>query len=366
MQRIFSSLVLASCLLLWLTPAAHGFMWLELDGKQPETILINKVHAPHWDIAYKYADDCPPEQRDNDEALTAAATEALQMWLQPLRNYAKRPIVDDFRYQLNDDMGAGDFNIIFDCEIGVSFAFIPFDPPSVPAIVIQQGTEVTPNFMIDLVHEIGHIFGLADSYLGEGDPALDTGGFDWTKGAQPVSIMAVMPRWSRDRGLLSKDDKNGIVWLYKVTYEGLGLRDCFFPDYELEADLVRELLVDQFGCRPKYPLIFALKHDIEHSAASILSEDENLDVKVQDADGMTALHYAVLNGYTRVVKALLARDDIDITDVNNRNRAGRTVLQEAIERGHNDIVKLLLEYHPLAVDPKRSLTITWGALKTIE
>ena len=41
----------------------------------------------------------PPEDRVNDEALTAAVTEALQIWLQPLRDYAKRPIVADFRYR---------------------------------------------------------------------------------------------------------------------------------------------------------------------------------------------------------------------------------------------------------------------------
>ena len=29
--------------------------------------------------------------------------------------------------------------------------------------------------------------------------------------------------------LLGKDDSNGIVWLYKFTYEGLVLEDCFFP-----------------------------------------------------------------------------------------------------------------------------------------
>ena len=42
--------------------------------------------------------------------------------------------------------------------------------------------------------------------------------------------------------MLGRDDKNGIVWLYKATYEGLELRDCFFPDYELEEE--------PLGCRP--------------------------------------------------------------------------------------------------------------------
>ena len=159
--------------------------------------------------------------------------------------------------------------------------------------------------------------------------------------------------------MLGRDDKNGIVWLYKVTYEGLGLRDCFFPDYELEKD--------PLGCRPKYTLIFALKHGIEVYGILILEDDEGLDVNVRDEDGMTALHYAVLYEYTRVVEALMQREDIK---THYKNKDGKTALQLAKELGFRKIAALIAA-HPekaMAVDAKgtRPLTTTWAALKTVK
>ena len=100
--------------------------------------------------------------------------------------------------------------------------------------------------------------------------------------------------------MIGTDDKNGIVWLYKVIYEGLSIRDCFFPDYKLENPL--------FGCVPKRPLIFEIKHVSEITAVFVITEDENLDLNVRDADGLTALHHAVIEGYTRLIAALLAED----------------------------------------------------------
>ncbi len=78
--------------LVWLNIAAttSGFISLQQQrGTRPNT-MVNKVHAQHWNISYGYADDCPAEARNNDEALTAAITEVLQMWLQPLREYTDK------------------------------------------------------------------------------------------------------------------------------------------------------------------------------------------------------------------------------------------------------------------------------------
>ena len=322
-------------------------------GVRPDT-MIDKVHEPHWDINYMYGDDCFPEDRVNDKALTAAVTEALQIWLQPLRDYTQRPIVNDFRYHLNANRNVVDFTIVFFCKIDVSLAWTGGGSPRID---LHRGTDIDPNFMPSLVHEMGHIFGLADTYLrGEdwGNPELDKGGRDATKGTQPSSIMAGDTH-TRDGGMLGRDDKNGIVWLYKRRYEGLGLRDCFFPDYELEEE--------PLGCVPKYTLIFALKHGIEVHGILILRDDEGLDVNVRDADGMTALHHAVLNKYTRVVTALLQRADLKYY----KNNDGQTPLQLATALGLNEIAALITA-HPkaLAVDAKRPLTTTWAALKTVK
>ena len=349
---LYFTLTLTGCLLLSMPPAAQGFITLEHEEGRKSNITVAKVHEPHWDIAYKYGDDCPPEARNDDEALTAAVTEALQIWLQPLRDYAKRPIVADFRYHLNADRRVVDLSVIFYCKLGQSGAGVGGLPPE---INMRDGVQVTPAFMSFLVHEMGHTFGLADTYLRGldwGKPELDKGGADHTKGTQPSSIMAGEDK-HRGGGLLGRDDKNGIIWLYKATYEGLALRDCFFPDYELEED--------PLGCRPKYPLIFALKHGAEVLAIVVLRDDAGLDVNVRDADGMTALHHAVLNKYTRVVTALLQRADLRYY----KNNAGQTPLQIATALGLNEIAALIAA-HPkaLAVDAKRTLTTTWGALKT--
>ena len=341
-----------SCILRKST-SKEKFIALEHERGVRPNIMVDKVHAPHWDIAYSYGDDCLPEEKNNDAALTAAVTEALQIWLQPLRDYAERPIVNDFRYRLSANRHAGDLTIIFRCQQGRSGAAVGRGIP--PHIKLRAGIKVTPAFMASLVHEMGHTFGLADTYLRGvdwGNPELDKGGRDATKGTQPSSIMAGSHP-HRDGGLIGQDDKNGIIWLYKATYEGLALRDCFFPDYELEEE--------PLGCRPKYPLIFALQHGIETIATLILKQDEGLDVNVRDADGMTALHYAVLNKYTRVVKTLLQRDDLKPFLQNND---GQTPLQLARARGFNEIAALIAA-HPqaLAVDAKGKQIQTWGELK---
>ena len=90
-------LALVGSLFLSIVPEALGFIVFEHEGWGDLNTLIKKVHEDHWTIHYSYGDNCPPEQRNNDAALTAAVTEALQIWLEPLREYTDRPIVNDFR-----------------------------------------------------------------------------------------------------------------------------------------------------------------------------------------------------------------------------------------------------------------------------
>ena len=81
--------VLAGCLFLSVVPAARGFMSLQQQrGNRPDT-MVDKVHAQHWNISYKYGDGCQPDEKNNDVALTEAITEVLQMWLEPLREYTE-------------------------------------------------------------------------------------------------------------------------------------------------------------------------------------------------------------------------------------------------------------------------------------
>lgn len=354
---LYVTLTLMGCLLLCMNPTAQGFIAMEherANDRHPPEHMVAKVHKPRWSIGYRYGDECPAEARNNDKVLTTAVTEVIQIWLQPLRDYAKRPLVDDFRYFPGVDHTASDLAITFFCKPARSNAVIRAKES--PHIRMHEGTQMDIVFMSALVHEMGHAFGLADTYLegrDVGNPALDKGGLDKTKGTQPNSMMSGSPIDIKNDRYLGRDDKVGIIWLYKRSHEGLELRDCVFPDYQLEEE--------PLGCRPKYPFIFAIKHIRWQLALGVLQQDENIDVNAQDADGMTALHHAVLREYRWVVKELLEHADIDPSLKNND---GKIPLQLARELGFNEIAALIAA-HPkgLAVAAKGTLTTTWGALK---
>ena len=403
MPLIFT-FILAGYLLLSTTPAARAFMAFYHEGwKDLDNLLIHKVHAPFWTIHYSF-ENCAEVDEETQKQFTQIVTKYIQSWLQPLREYTDRPIVNDFRYQLNADWHGADFGITIICGLGHSFAF--FAPLGIEHNV--QEFTLTWRWMDPILHELGHLFGLHDTYLpfeDEGKPGLDTGGRDYTKGSQPSSIMTgatiisvykdINFNWDEQipfQGIvpLGEDDRNGIIWLYKFVYEGLALEDCFFPHYELE-EVPR-------GCVPKYPLLFALTFHLEYDSVKIIEEDEGLDVNAQDADGLTALHHAILKEYTEMVKTLLVRRRSDI-DVNIKDAKGRTALHHAVIHGLESVVKALLAHpdikpflrdkqrrsalqiahenqldsmielllaHPLTlpVRPQGKLATTWGALKS--
>ena len=392
-------IVLVSVLCLSIATPVPGFRIFEHHGTHNLKTLIKKVHDQHWTIYYSYGDNCPPEERNNDAALTASVTEALQMWLAPLREYTDRPIVADFRYkrvafEIADWNDVSDFNVIFYCDIAGSGAATRLTHS--PTMYQHTTTNVEQaGFMSAHLHEMGHIFGLADTYTTfplvkdkRGfEKVRSKGGLDSTIGTQPESNMADSSWHRNGRPVLGKDDKNGIVYLYKVVYEDLSIRDCFFIDYELEQE--------PLGCVPKHPLIFEVKHGIEVRVLRMLEQDKNLDINAQDTDGMTALHYAVLYEYDRLFKVLLGHIDINVNaqDKNGRtalhyavsheldavvekllshkdilpylrDTQGRSALQIARENELDDMITLLLA-HPLtlSVNAKGKLATTWGHLK---
>ena len=267
-----------------------------------------------------------------------AISTSLRTWLEPLKELnPDRPIVDKFIYELQADYDpntpkdlegrrAVDLRVAFVCTQAGSEALIGRLYP--PDVLLRRGTEVTPNLRYYLVHELGHAFGLADTYKRPGF-MRSRGGLHQTSGNQPSSVMAMA---AGSEEIVSEDDKRGIVWLYKYFYEDLASDDCFFADYVFEEE--------PRGCIAKHPLIFETKHNHPHYALELLEQDPTIDVNAQDVGGMTALHYAVMYEKEEVVKALLAHEDIKPA---LKNKQGETPLAIALATDNSAIIEMFPE-----------------------
>jgi hypothetical protein len=384
--RAYTFFALTVCVLLSTTTPVLGFATYDHVWGGEYELLITKVHDEYWHITYRYADDCiGKEKKINDEDMEKAITKALRVWLQPLRDLqTEKPIVNDFRFnQVSYESTSPDMRVKHYCSYGTSQARLNHPPE----LVMRTGvTEVTPHFMYMLIHEMGHAFGLADTYVGGSKKS--TGGLDKTVGTQPASIMAslfvesielgIIPKddWD-DLKYISQDDANGIVWLYKYYHENQPLEDCYFPDYTFQEN--------PRGCVPIHPIIFELKHGNRHLAIRTIRQDPTLDINVRDShdytaldytviheyktvflnllyyhknianaagrDGHTALHLAAAGGYEFGVEKLLAHEDIDVNPVDAEKRAP---LHRAAEHGHLGVVQLLLTHKAIDVNIRDS------------
>ena len=356
-------LVLAGILCLSIVPPAPGFMSFRHRHGVKQNLLILKVDKPQWKIGYRFEADCPEEFRQKEDELKAAMTTALKMWLEPLHELKPaHPITDDFLFLRQADFHGDrdkaalrglDARITFECRIAGSLCWVATVSP--PDVYIRCGTDIDNQFKFfafTLIHELGHAFGLEDTYV-KREEDRNKGGLEGTVGTQPASIMN---GWAVDEELtlgITEDDVRGIVWLYKHFHEGLPVEDCFFPDYVLEKE--------PRGCIPRYPLIFELKYGYHKRVIRMLNEDPNLDVNARDDSGLTVLHYAVIQEGYEVVDRLLAKRGIKPF---LRDKQGRSALAIARESKLKDIITLLLD-HPLTlpVNAKGKLTTTWGYLK---
>ena len=352
--RYIFSVLLVVCLLLSAAPVGDGFIvatgGLHLDGLK---LLILKVHAPEWKIAYRYGVDCKPEDRQNGEALKAAISSSLRTWLEPLKELnPDHPIVDKFVYELWSDYDPNqpkdlerlrevNLQVTFECTQARSGAQINRGYP--PDVVMRQGTETTFLLLSDLIHELGHAFGLADTYDKGYGIMQSRGGLHRTAGNQPASMMAMAGHFHRETPItIGEDDKRGIVWLYKYFYEDLASDDCFFADYVMEEE--------PRGCIPKHPLIFETKHNVPKYSLQLLDENPTVDVNAQDVGGMTALHYAVMYEKAEVVKALLTHEDIKPS---LKNKEGQTPLDIALATHNTAIIEMFPEPPPRKEDVNR-------------
>ncbi|MDE0314020.1 MAG: ankyrin repeat domain-containing protein [Candidatus Poribacteria bacterium] len=362
-------LVVMCCLFLSISPTAQGFF---ATTTKELGLLLKRIDKPQWRIGYNFTADCPAVFREKEAELKEAIEKALQAWLHPLRvRYVDREFTDDFvLVRLPDFAECGedvrvlrelDTRITFDCKgVGLPFAAISlgFAPDLCIKTIEEAGAHQVSNYA--LVHELGHAFGLEDTYIH--DHLVSSGGLAHTVDKQPAAIMAggFLRRFIALPFALGEDDKNGIIWLYKYLHEDHSAGDCFFSDYVPKGN---------GRCEPKYPLIFEAKHGAFETVRQILIDDPALDLNARDAQGMTALHYAVQRGSAEMVKALLAQATIK---VNLLNKDKRTPAQLARELQQVNLAKMI-EAHPTAnqhpvawsVSSEWRLTATWGALKRV-
>ena len=111
--------------------------------------LTKRVHKDYWVIKYRYADDCPEEVIKEAE-FPEAVTIALQTWLQPLREYTDRPIVNDFRVELHAGLNHGDADLY--CIIHgpttderLSYARVRFLSGPLVGILLRDSKELGPS-----------------------------------------------------------------------------------------------------------------------------------------------------------------------------------------------------------------------------
>ena len=159
--------------------------------------LITKVHDPSWDIAYGFdSDTCTTDEVGrNMEAWREAIRASLQTWLQPLRSIRiAEGIISDFDFIVYrtvdtdslqllvpgtkwlDTTTKYDLGVIFYCRKERSYTLLPYTsevPPTIHLLKPLVGSIYPPDYfisgtehlLVDIIHEIGHAFGMADTYV---------------------------------------------------------------------------------------------------------------------------------------------------------------------------------------------------------
>ena len=225
---------------------ADGFITVAHDEPERfvngENILIKRVHEEHWDIFYSFASNCPDSRKteENYRVLREELEEGIRTWLAPLREITDRPIVDKFVFHKSKEDNHSlpesglqveyEITAIFSCENERSYAARQTRFINIMERPNRKKSPVFGNLpysKVDLWHELGHAFDLADTYVGNiGWSPPSTDGSPHTIGSQPRSVMSTGGCWTVNKSGLCLDDKRAIQWLYRYHWEGLDPTDC--------------------------------------------------------------------------------------------------------------------------------------------
>ena len=405
-------------------PQSYGaHAWKILEGHSRKIFLTNHIHQKEWKIHYGIVHrslfnsrGCNKEQREKlQPKLTKAITKAIRIWLEPVKvaqeslkdfmvesagkkKKIKQTMVDNFNFHylkpkkskifLSKDIGGKsghygvshyDLNkyaqkdrphlsIVFYCEEGRSYMLAAnneihlFEIPAKYRERIKTTIPDTHYNFASLLHELGHTFGLADTYTDYNSPArahmTDHGVHYKTIGKQPITVMGPH-HWlnysSYDDVKITEDDSQGIRWLYIYLHVNkLPLDSCpsdyiaeHYP-YSFSLTGRKTLNIQSVACTPKHPLIFAIRTRNYSTARAIINNPLYTKVNDRDEDGNTALHYAVALSPVGFVEALLNNFKSTI-DLNITNNKGVTAYKVAQDIKRQEIINLLDE-HKLRLD----------------
>lgn len=312
--------------------------------------LLHKLSNDSLTIRYGFAPAC--RGKYSDAQIKSDITRVMRLWLSALRDWSEGPaaIVDSFTYLkgtasdliqgrrpyrllLSETEENSDLDILFYCKRGRSSIFFKRTPPQINMYDKAEGKYS----LATLTHEIGHAFGLNDTYVEynvsrsgrifEADSNLRYNQSDCGSqkmiGCQPLSVMNVHTWLIEDSAIaLGKDDIAGLRWLYRYLVTG---------EESCPRGFISELTTK--GCVPKDPLSFAMQQGDIDNTIELLAE-RGLPIDTQDEKGNTVLHYAAQRAASHGIqfygKGLVAGADPDIE--NKEGITAREMLFPAIEK----------------------------------
>ena len=372
MQRHFFLVVLTLLMACKIVEPTSSESFLVFNDKELPFAMINKIHANVWKIAYSFDKKCKElgfgEQKIKKE-LEDSMEEAIKIWLHPLKDEVpdNKKIVDNFKFEevsfsdgnfkrhlksirfkreelkKNEFMAyPHDFFILLGCSpyddqneeqrpyAEVSADLLTINRPVIFFFTGAYSYKIFGDFFLTskkrfqssiLIHEMGHVIGLADTYH-----------------SQPQTQASVMNTGTLafdKQGLtIREDDLLGIVWLYhyaitkqkntdsgKVERQRLPIKGIYNRWQQRNADrrkagkrhLVKKDLRENkcpagyyyheeemygrvmgVGCAPLYPAIHSVKGGFFKCEKALMGSWKEKFVNQQDDLGNTALHYAVL------------------------------------------------------------------------
>ena len=270
-----------------------------------ENILIKRVHEKHWDIFYRFSKNCPANRKTerNYRILRQQLEKWIKVWLEPLKEIADEPIVDRFvfhkskennlRLARNNQPVDYEISVDFACKVGRSSAgdrivtMLQFVKGRVAGSFRVISPDL-PYLVSTLVHELGHVFDLADTYVDrERFSPPSTGGLKTTVGSQPYSVMSSAGCWENGNQGLCLDDKRAIQWLYRYHWDNLDPTNC-------PPEFIYEVNESSGGCVYRQPLLIELRQRHLSLVNRLLKDDKKLKINDKDKYGHTALHHIAL------------------------------------------------------------------------